>query len=253
VIIRKSQVETLDEARLPEFEDAMVVHLREFTPLHSQALGEPGIRGLIRTGMERAARHGFGRRGPVRFYIETTVLFGIDFDSDPQYPWFRPLLDDPARPDELDRADWVHEVVSAYLDEYAGPERELTKRSLGRARGIPFEAASRASPDFQDRLIARASELYPEKAHGVGRACLERLIARAAEEAAMWDAATDAGVCLFFGIMFSVGHGFTHDPKYPWAANTLSHPGYTPEKRVERLYTKTMLYLDHVLEHLGRS
>jgi hypothetical protein len=253
LIIRKTQIEALDEVRLPDFEHEMVAHLRDFTPLHSKTLGEPGIRSLIRAGMERARKHGFKRRGPVQFYIETTVLFGIDFDTDPQYPWLRPLLDDPALPDELERADKVHAVVTGYLAEVAGEHRELARSSLARVRGIPFEPPSGSSPGFNDQMIARAREIYPEKADAVGHASLEQLIERAVDDARTWHAATDAGICLFFGIMFSVGHGFINDPKYPWIANTLGQPGYTREKRVERLYSKTMTYLEHVLVHLERT
>jgi len=86
---------------------------------------------------------------------------------------------------------------------------------------VNAEPISTTAPDFADRLIERASATYPEKAAAVGRPALLRLIDRAVEEARRWDSATDAGVCLFFGIMFSVGHGFIVDPKYPWVANTL--------------------------------
>lgn len=253
MIIRKDQVLALERTDVPEFEDFMVEHLKVFSPLHSQSLGEAGIRSLIQAGTERARRHGFTRRGPVRFHIETAILFGIDFDTDPQYPWLAPLLDDPALAEEVERADRVHEVVTDYLERVAGDDRGLARRSLQRARSLPFEPISTTAPDFADRLIERASATYPEKAAAVGRPALLRLIDRAVEEARRWDSATDAGVCLFFGIMFSVGHGFIVDPKYPWVANTLRQSGYSPDRRVERLYSKTMIYLDRVLDHLGRE
>lgn len=253
MIIRGDQVAVFERTDTLDFEDFMVEHLKSFSPLHSRALGESGIRSLIRAGRERADRHRFTKKGPVRFYIETAILFGIDFDTDPQYPWMAPLLDNPSTPDEIERADGVHEAVTEYLEQVAGPDRRLARRSLRQARMSPFEAPPRSDPGFVDRLVERAFELYPEKATAVGKEGFLRLIARAIEEAQRWNAATDTGICLFFGIMFSVGHGFIGDPKYPWVARSLERSMYTADQRVERLYSKAMIYLDQVLDHLGRD
>jgi hypothetical protein len=57
---------------------------------------------------------------------------------------------------------------------------------------------------------------------------------------------------LFINLMFALGHGFATDPQYPWISNTLYNSAVSdPDKRAERLYAKTMVYLDHVLANLG--
>src|SRR5262245_7401254 len=98
---------TLEEIRSPEFEDFMVTHLSDFSPLHSRSLGEPSIRSLINLGIERAKKHGFTRRGPVKFYIEAIILLGIDFDTDPQYPQAGNILRDKSITDQTQRADQI--------------------------------------------------------------------------------------------------------------------------------------------------
>ncbi len=251
MLIRKEQMQALEEARLPEFEDYMVVHLGKFSPLHSKSLGEAGIRTLIRVGMERAKRHGFTHRGPVKFYIETMILLGVDFDTDPQYPRPGEILRDLSIPDQTQRADKIHAWLIELLDAAGGPKREYARRALQRAREIPFQYIPVSSPNFEDEVIRYMKENHPEKVAYVGETNLKGLIPRAIEETKKYSVFTDAGVCLFIGLMFAVGHGFINDPKYPWAYKTLTNPAITdPDKRVERLYSKTMTYLDHVLQHL---
>jgi len=251
VRIRNEQMQAFEEVRLPEFEDHMVEHLAECSPLHSKSLGEKGIRALIRTAMQRAQKHGFTRRGPVKFYIETTILLGIDFDTDPQYPQAAKILADRSIPDQTERADRVHAWLMVFLGAAGGPDRQYARRALQRARQIPYETIPVSSPTFDSQMIERMKENHPEKVAYLGEPVLRRLIPRAIKEAKKHAVSNDAGVCLFVGLMFAVGHGFVGDPKYPWVANTLTNPAITdPDKRVERLYSKTMTYLDHVLQHL---
>jgi hypothetical protein len=252
VIIRNAQIQALDEARSPDFEEFMVEHLQDYSPLHSQALGEPGIRTLIDVGKARAQAHGFTRRGPVRFYIETMILLGVEFDTDPQYPRLGAILRDASVPDQLQRADRAHAWLMEFLEAAGGPDRAYAKQALRRAREVPYRPVSVSAPGFAEEVLRQMRANHPEKVDYLGPAALRGLIPRAIQEADQFGVATDAGVCLFLGLMFAVGHGFPRDPKYPWMARTLANPAIADaDRRVERLYSKTMTYLDQVLRHLG--
>ncbi|MCY2992010.1 MAG: hypothetical protein NTY19_29640 [Planctomycetota bacterium] len=251
MIIRKEQKLVFEEARLPDFEDYMVEHLKDFSPLHSQSLGEESIRGLIQMGVERAKKHGFTRRGPVKFYIETIILLGIAFDTDPQYPWLSSILRDTSISDQVERADRAHAWLVSFLDAAGGPDRQYAKQALRSARKIPLQATPVSSPGFTDEVISKMKENHPEKASYLGDAILRSLVPPAVKETRKHGIYTDTGLCLFLGLTFAIGHGFPNDPKYPWVANTLANPAITDaDKRVDRLYSKTMTYLDHVLQHL---
>jgi hypothetical protein len=254
LLLRKQQIEVFEKARSPEFDDYMVAHLKDFSPLHSASLSEAGIRKLISAGIERARKYGFTWRGSIKFYIETMILLGVDFDTDPQYPWPGKILRDASIPDQIQRADRVHAWLVELLAAAGGPNREYARQALHRARKIPLEPIAVSSPNFADEIIRRVKENHPEKVNYLGEAVLRGLIPRAIEETKKYSVSTDAGVCLFIGLMFAIGHGFAHDPKYPWIMNTLTNPAITdPDRRIERLYSKTMTYLDHVLQHLERQ
>ena len=249
---RAEHVQAFQEVRMPDFENFMVEHMKSFSPLHSQSLGDDGMRALIRFGVDRAKTVGFTHRAPVQFYIETMILLGAEFDTDPQYPAVGKMLRDPATSDQTQRANKVHAWLMQFLDAAGGPDRQFAQQALRRARALPLESTPVASPRFADEALRRLRANHPEKANYLGDAVLRGLIPRATEEARQYAVDTDNGVCLFVGLMFAVGHGFARDPKYPWVMNTLTNPSIKDrETRVERLYSKTMTYLDHVLQHLG--
>jgi hypothetical protein len=118
--IRKEQIQSFDEVRLPDFVDEMVGHLKEFTPLHSQSLGEDGVRHLIGVSIARAKRHEVTHRAAVRFYLETVILFGIDFDTDPQ------ITLDPNQPSE----DAVISTLAHEMGHAQYTQRTITPNGL---------------------------------------------------------------------------------------------------------------------------
>lgn len=95
LIIRKETMEVFEEALLRNFEDEMVQHIKQFTPRHSEIIGEQCVRQVAKMGIERARQYGLTNRGPVRFYIELMFMLGSNFDTDPQYPWAGEILNDP--------------------------------------------------------------------------------------------------------------------------------------------------------------
>lgn len=252
--IRAGQLSAFEEARIPGFDDYMVHHLKDFTPLHAAAFGEEGSREFARLSIERAARYQFTKRGPVRFYAEMMILLGVDFDSDPQYPWASRILADMPFRDQLQKADRIWEKLMDFLNAVGGPDRSYARAALDRARLIPFQSISLNARDFDQQIIAKMMSIHPEKAAYVGHEQLSLLVDRARAVARSYGILTDQGVCFLAGMMYAIGHGCVEDPKYPWIKQTLTNPAIiSPEVRVERLYSKTMTYLDNVLKHLAEE
>lgn len=250
--IRPEQIQAYEETSSPESAAYFVNHLREFAPLHAAVLGETGLLRLVEVGKERARAHRFTRRNTVGFYLEAMILLGAHFDTDPQYPEISRLLSDRSVTDQTMRADRVHEWLMKFLEAAGGPNRQYAKQALVRARSlrpIPLSGAG-----FRDDLVLVMKQVHPEKVTYLTEEVVGRLVPRAIEEAQRYRVLTELGVCLFAGMMFAVGHGFTEDPKYPWVAKTLTNPALTdPESRAQKLYSRTMTYLDHVIQHLGLS
>ncbi len=252
MIIRKEQIQVFENVRSPEFEDYMVEHLKDFSPLFSASLGEAGMRRVIQAGMKREATHGFTFRGPVRFYIEITILLGIDFDTDPQYPWAEDILGSTHIADQTQRADRLHEDLIAFLDAVGGPDRAYSNRAIRGLRNLPLETTDPTTPVFADSVLSRMREVHPQKVQFVGEQSLRKLVARAVEEAGKFGILSGAGTSLLVGLMFVVGHGCTNDPKFPWIAATLHNSASRDRAEcVECLYSKSRTYLDHILASIA--
>ena len=195
--IRPEQVVAFEAEALHHFEDEMVEHLLEFAPAVAGPAGDIHLRALIRTGIQRAEGYGFTCQGPVAFYLELMVLFGIDFDTDPQVPWAAPILAEVDRnEDELERADRLYDAFEAYADQVGGKDLANDKEALRRA----MEFQQRGILPVQDSVEAYAPDLlawlHPQKASALGNTTLRRIIAHAVTQADVNPASDSAGHAL---------------------------------------------------------
>ncbi len=252
LVVRQGQMAVFARAAIENFEREMREHLKTFTPKHCEVLGDDGVRRVVQLGRGRAGAYGFANRGPVRLYIELMFMFGSDFDTDPQYPWTAQILAANNGVDQMTRADRLYEKTLDYLEKVAGPDNEYAKAALRRVKEQRLDAV-RASPgSLETEALSRMKQNYPEKCQYVGDAALRALIPRGIESAKQHGVATDKGSILFIALAFVLGHGFASDPQFPWIESTLKNDHITDaDRRIERLYSKAMTYLDHVLAYHG--
>jgi hypothetical protein len=239
---------------LERFEDDMVVHLRGFSPRHMEVIGEDWARRAIRLGIERAAAYGIVNPGLLRFYVELMVAYGSTFDVDPLYPWAGEILRDPAIPDAVSRMDRLYQAYVAYLAVVSDPERRSPFQAVKNLTQILREDLPPAELRDEQRFVATLARIYPQRCAYLGEPRLLALVRRGPEEAARQDVATDLGVAVVTGILFSMGPGFASDPLYPWIGATLRDPAIkTPEQRAERLKRRIQIYLERAIKYLERK
>jgi len=92
LVIRDQQMQVFKDNAKKQFEAETIRHISRFAPKQYEILGEKTIGQIVRKGVERAEKHGFTNRGPVRFFVELMFMLGSDFDTDPQYPWVAEIL-----------------------------------------------------------------------------------------------------------------------------------------------------------------
>ena len=90
--IRKEQTETFSNNAQKNFECRMVTHLKRVFPDQCSAMEDAGIRQIIQTGIEKAAKYGVQAEYDVARYIDLMFVFGIEFDKSPEYPWASRIL-----------------------------------------------------------------------------------------------------------------------------------------------------------------
>ena len=225
LVIRKDQMETFQKVALQRFEDEMVVHSQNFSPELCSVIGDAQLRFAVRFAMTRAKSYGFTNRGSIRLFIEMMFLFGSSFDTDPQYPWAARILADSS--EQMQRAKRLYEKIIDYQDKVSGPNAVNTIEALWNLSFLPTQPFNYNTNNFVSGMLQEMTSIFPQKAAYLGNEALQALI-------------------------HSGGHGCSHDPLYPWIANTLLDEKIVdPAARAERLEKKALTWLNHVLANLS--
>jgi hypothetical protein len=248
LVIRQSQMQAFRQAALGQFEDDMVVHLKEFAPKHCEVIGEPAVRNAIKLGIERARKYGLSNRGPVRFYIELMFMYGSDFDTDPQCSWASQVLNDEGFPDQMAKADQLYDKTMTFTDEVAGKDYMYAKNALRRVHQFTFEDLPPLDDAFDTTMFDRLKQIHPEKVRALGETITRAVIVYGKSLPDTLSLAPERGAALCVGSMFALGHGFGHDPLLPWIAHTITNGAIAnSQARVKRLHSRIMTYLDHII------
>jgi hypothetical protein len=248
LVVRDHQVAALRDAAVRRFHGELVEHLAHYAPELARILGPTRMRDVVERGVEEAAGHGFGQRGPVRFYLELMFSLGTSFSSDPCLPFAASMLQAPASGTELERADRLHAATSHYMDAVAGPNADHAMAALQGVRDRDLDAFGSALGLDADRALEELTRGYPQKAAYVGEHGLRALIADAEKACDALQVESSAGRFLLLVLMYGFGHGALTDPLYPWIAATLRDERRgDPETRVRRLHRKVRTYISEIL------
>lgn len=244
--IRQDQAEAFRQHHLKKFEDEMVEHLQKFCPRYWSVMGEADGRRVIQLGIERARKYGFTNRGPVRFYIELMLLFGSDFDTDPQHLWASKVLNDPENLDPAVRAHRLFNAMEKYASRVFGQDQTFLIAALQRLSGFRFERFQDAV-SAQRQLLRQMEMLYPQKYEYIGEPVAMRLIQHGFHIAERWGCGTHGGKLLMASFTLSLGHGFPHDPQYSWMNRVLNTAAASPDDRIKELASRWMLYVNRIV------
>lgn len=92
LMIRKKQMEVLEEYSLDAFVDRMVNHLRFAFEAEVRDIPDDELRELIRKGVVNAEQYGIEDEADVERFIEYVARFGADFGQTTQTIWADEIL-----------------------------------------------------------------------------------------------------------------------------------------------------------------
>jgi hypothetical protein len=216
----------------------------EMSPLLAGVLGKDGLLTAIRAAMRRAAGHGFTKIGPVRLFIELSLLFGSGFDSDVQYPWAEECLGDGDPSTQIGRSLTLFERSAEAMGRIHGPDGSAMAAALRRLQALLLAPPPLRADDFPEVVLAEMARVHPEKHAYVGEPALRSLIAAGAAEARSHDLSALPDILLVVLLMFAFGQGAASDPLYPWISRTLgSEKIATPSLRAGQLKEKALIWI----------
>jgi hypothetical protein len=248
MIIRDSQLQAFKDALQAKAATELVEHCREFAPRLFQAAGESGILQVVGLGLQRARAYGFEDRPQFRFYIDMMLVLGSEFDTDPQFPWAREILQDRLSMPHI-RGIALHSDISGYLDRVMGPQKEHVRQALDRFMGLPPDLLSPGQRSIGN-LRGWLRRLFPQKSEDVSDDQLAEIAAEAVQQSNEFR--LPVGDNILAGMMLTFGHGASHDPLYPWISSVLRDPRITsPEGRLQRLWAKLRVYAESARKYLS--
>jgi hypothetical protein len=93
-VIRNEQMEAFRAAFIGEFENRMLRHLRSVFPDQTLSINDQRLHELIRSGIDNSKKYGMKMEGDIRRYLECSVSYGWDYDTDPNFRWAGEILHD---------------------------------------------------------------------------------------------------------------------------------------------------------------
>ncbi len=94
LIIRKEQMEAFSQYMIEQFEESAQAYLRKAYAEQLKEKDDAWLRLIIKAGIKKARGHGFELESQVRRYIECMLLWGEDFDANPDAAWAAEILND---------------------------------------------------------------------------------------------------------------------------------------------------------------
>jgi hypothetical protein len=247
--IRKAQHEAFEEDALDAYVSELMEHCRLFSPDLCKTLDDDDLRGAVHAGVKRAETHGLTLRGPVRFFVDTTIVLGSGFDTDPQYPWAAEMLAPAAAPDPMRRAEALHARIVAYLARVDGENNVHRRKAQAELLRLVDSGIEIPAETFEPDMLALMAQTYPSKAAETGEAALRRLVAEAlARGRERYGFTAPRSFALLLVLMFAFGHGCDADPWLPWIARTLRRSDEdAPDRTAARLERRARAWFDAVL------
>jgi hypothetical protein len=241
-------LQSFEDSARSWFEDEMVAHSMAFSPKLCRILGEDQVREFVRFGIQCAGAHGFGKRGPLRLYLEMMFLYGSNFDTDVQYPAFYRVLRNGG--DEMIRAEMLYDETVRYQDEVGGKNAVNVWNALAALKDLSANPPRFTERAFEQEFLGELERIFPLKVRYSGRLGLLALIRKGRKLARAHHLPNLEGDALVVALMFAFGHGCTKDPLYPWIARTLDDENIVDgDHRSFRLQRAATIWLDRVLEN----
>jgi hypothetical protein len=96
MILRPEHFAAFATASQSQFEENMMIFLRERFPEETTPLSNTDLRRLVREGTDRARRYNIEGKPDVPRFLECMIVYGYDFDTNPKTNWAGQILRTPS-------------------------------------------------------------------------------------------------------------------------------------------------------------
>jgi len=247
--ISKTQMQVLGEAADRGFRQEMMDHARHFSPRLCATLAPEQLALAVDRAVKGAREVRFTCRGAIRSYLEASILFGVNFARDPQYPAFAAAIDGEG--DELARARDLFDEMNAFIVGVFGRNARDLHEALANLLRFSEDPPSPSDEGFKDQAVFTLKSIYKKKADWLGDQAVHALIAHAEDKALALGFTVPRQRMLVVALSFAFGTEFDRDSFYPWIGATLARGKDEEEAvglRANSLERKAIIWLRKVVE-----
>ena len=116
MLIREVQMEAMSESFNDDYINRIIPSLKKDCPEQCSVLGDDELRKIARYGLDHSKLYGITTETNVYCYIEMMILFGKNFDVDPDKSWASEILNNNEFIDEDEKTDFLCDAASEHLD-----------------------------------------------------------------------------------------------------------------------------------------
>lgn len=121
LVIRKEQMQILSDSVFTYFVEQMMAHLWKFFPELTRDKSADDMREMICGSVDHAEKYKIVAGHDVCLFTHLILLFGPDFDENPELPWARETLTDVPFPNATQKTKSLHEAAVHHLRSNAKP------------------------------------------------------------------------------------------------------------------------------------
>lgn len=221
-------------------------YICQYTPNHE-------LREYLYSLVEQAEEIGFTQRGPVRFFVDMTIVLGSNFITDPSYYWISQFLEEHQSLDQLEMSMLLHKKVNHYLNQVMSDEYQRWKQIKENLLFLINQ--NKQEPEytfyitgFEEYILRKLALIYPEKYHLLSEEALAHFVLQAREKAQQNYSFRGSKEELFvIVLMFIFGHEFDQTPLLAWAKThreKSNEYGY-----IAGIEDKTLNWISILMEH----
>ncbi|WP_323852449.1 hypothetical protein [Xenorhabdus szentirmaii] len=207
--------------------DELVLHCNESYPYLEIKLGKEGLIKSLEDAVEKAKNDGFDQRGAVQLYIDMLILFGEEFQTDPQYSWIKETLDNHAHLGQLEKTTLLYHEVTRYLNEVHGEQDENLKASILKFQNINIGHLNVQWNTYKSNVDVLLNSLFPKKYQHIKQDNIKKVIQFGIEKSSQYGIGDANHAAFLTLIMFLLGHKFDQDIFLPHLNTRLFRQYYT--------------------------
>ena len=229
------------------FIEELLPYFKEKDAFHSAAIGDNGLRDVIRLGIERASLHGLTRKSPVKLYIHMMLYLGSYFDDDPLLPWVQDILkSDNFDEAQAEKANELRSGFIEYLEEISGKNGEHLQSFMKTCQAKLDEENSQISNNDAVSFIKSG---YPQKFQHVGSDLMSRLVDHSEQFCRANDLSEGRSVLSLSCLRLVYGTRMLEDPLFPWMKKVFEADA-AKTKKDELFHKVTKKFLSTVVQYV---